>query len=81
MKVVYLHKVNAKTVFESYPDPKNSPSGPQNVKIDSKIRSKSKVRVEETIENKSLKGAEWNNHSGFAGRRSCIEWQAIPVTA
>ena len=35
----------------------------------------------ESPEDEILKGVEWNNHSGFAGRRSCIEWQAIPVTA
>ena len=42
-----------KTVFEPYPDPKNSPLGPQKVKSDHKIRSKSNVRIEGTIGNKS----------------------------
>ena len=35
----------------------------------------------ESPDDEILKGVEWNDHSGFAGRRSCIEWQAIPVTA
>ena len=57
-----------KTVFEHYPDPKNSPLGPQKSKIGAKIKSKSyvriakkkktkqksKVRIEGTIENKSF---------------------------
>ena len=35
----------------------------------------------ESLEDETLKGVEWNYHSRFAGRRSCIEWQAIPVSA
>ena len=31
---------DSKTVFEPYPDPKNSPFGPQKVKIAPKIKSK-----------------------------------------
>ena len=42
-----------KTVLEPYPDPKNGLLGPQKVKNDPKIMSKSKVRIERTIENKS----------------------------
>ena len=44
---------DSKTVFEPYPDPKNSPFGPQKVKIAPKIKSKSKFRIEGTIVNKS----------------------------
>ena len=39
--------------FKHYPDPKNSSLGPQKIKNDPKIESKSKVRIEGTIENKS----------------------------
>ena len=39
--------------MEPPPNPKNSPLGPQKVKNDPKIKLKSKVRIEETIENKS----------------------------
>ena len=42
-----------KKVFEPYPDPKNSPAGPQKADVDPKIKSKPKVRIERTIENKS----------------------------
>ena len=38
-----------KTVVEPYPNPKNSPLGPQKVKKDPKTKSKSKVRIEENI--------------------------------
>ena len=41
-------------IFEPYPDPKNSPFWSQKVKNDPKIKSKSEVRIEENIENKSL---------------------------
>ena len=40
--------------FEPYPNPKNSRFGPQKVKNDPKIKSKSKVRIEGTIEKKLL---------------------------
>ena len=40
-----------KTVFEPYPNPKNGSSGPQKVKNDPKIKSKSNVRIEGNIEN------------------------------
>ena len=40
--------VDPKTVVEPYPNPKNSPLGTQKVKNDSKIKSKSKVRIEGT---------------------------------
>ena len=39
--------------FEPNTDPKNSPLVPQKVKIDPKIKSNSKVRIERTTENKS----------------------------
>ena len=42
-----------KTVFEPYPNPKNSPLWPQKVKNDPKIKSNSKVRIERNIENES----------------------------
>ena len=42
-----------KTVLEPYPNPKNSPSGPQKVKNDPKIKSKSNVRIEGTIKKES----------------------------
>ena len=45
--------VDHKTVFELYPNPKNSQLGPKKVKMTPKIKSKSKVRIEENIENKS----------------------------
>ena len=41
--------IDPKTVFEHYPDPKNSPLVPQNVKNYTKIKSKSKVRIDRTI--------------------------------
>ena len=44
--------------FEPYPNQKNSPLGPQKVKNDPKIRSKSKGRISWTIENKSC-SAVW----------------------
>ena len=45
--------MDPKTVLEPYPNPKNSPFGPKNVKNDPKIKSKSKVRIEENIKNES----------------------------
>ena len=39
--------------FESYPNPKNSPLGPQKVKKDPDFKSKSKVRIERNIGNES----------------------------
>ena len=41
--------------FQTCFDPKNSPLGPQKVKNDQQIKSKSKVRIEGTIEYKSKK--------------------------
>ena len=41
------------TVFKPYPNPKNNPLGPQKLKNDPKIKSKSKVRIERNIENES----------------------------
>ena len=37
-----------------YPDPKNSPVGPQKVKNDPRTKSKSKVTIEENIENEKF---------------------------
>ena len=45
--------VDPKTVGESYPNPKNSPLGPQNVKNYPKIKSKPNVRIEGNIVNES----------------------------
>ena len=42
-----------KIVFEPYPNPKNSPLGPQTVKNDPKIEPKLNVRVEGNKENES----------------------------
>merc|ERR1712198_207165 len=42
-----------KTVFEPYPNPKNSPLGPQKVKNDPKIKSKVDARIERNKENES----------------------------
>ena len=45
--------IDHKTVFELYPNPKKSPLGPKKVKNDPQNKSKSKVRIEENIGNKS----------------------------
>ena len=47
MKVVQLHEY-PKTFFEPHTDPKNIPLGPQKVKNDPKIKSKSNGRIEGT---------------------------------
>ena len=52
MGIIGLGILDPKKVFEPYPDAKNSPFGPQNVKNYPKIKSKSKVRIKENIENK-----------------------------
>ena len=39
-------KVDPETIVEPYPNPKNSPLGPQKVKNDPNIKSKSNVRIE-----------------------------------
>ena len=52
-KVPSIYYETLKQVFEPYPDPKNSPTCPQKVTNDPKIKSKSKVRIQGTIENKS----------------------------
>ena len=39
--------------FEPYPSPKNSPLGPKKVKNDPKNQSKSNIKIEGTIKNKS----------------------------
>ena len=53
MKVVQITWVNHKTVFEPNPDPKKSPLGAQKVKNYPKIKSKSNIRIEGNLENKS----------------------------
>ena len=60
MKVVQLHEQTPKQfshptkipVVEPYPNPKNSPLGPQKVKNDPKIKSNSNVRDLGIAENK-----------------------------
>ena len=47
-------------VFEPYPNPKNSPLGPQKLKNDPKIKSKTNVRIEGNIENESC-STTWVN--------------------
>ena len=42
-----------KTVYELFPDPKNSLLMPQKIKIDPKIKSKSNVRIARNKENES----------------------------
>ena len=37
--------------FEPYPDPKNSPLGPWKVKNDPNFKQKSRVKINETLEN------------------------------
>ena len=46
-------RVDPKTVFEPFPNPKNSPLGPQKVKNDPKIKSKVNARIERNKENES----------------------------
>ena len=50
MRVVQIHGY---TVFEPFPNPKNRPLGPQKVKNDPEIKSKSNVRIERNKENES----------------------------
>ena len=50
-----------KTVFEPYPNPKNIPLGPQKVKNDPKIKSKTNIRIERNIENESC-STTWVDH-------------------
>ena len=45
--------VDSKTIVEPYRNPKNCPLGPKKVKNYPKIKSKSNVRNEGNIENKS----------------------------
>ena len=42
--------LDPKQEFQPYPNPKNSPLGPQKFKTDPNIMSKSKVRIERNIE-------------------------------
>ena len=46
IKSCSITRVDPKIVFEPYPDPKNSPLGPQKVKNNLKLQSNSKVRIE-----------------------------------
>ena len=46
-------RVDPKTAFEPYPNPKNSPLGPQKAKNDPKIMSTTNVRIQGNVENKS----------------------------
>ena len=53
MKVVQLYEYTLKQLLKPTPNPKNSPLGPQKVKNDPKIESKSNVRIERNKENES----------------------------
>ena len=53
MKFFSTTLIDPKAVFETYPNLKNSPLGPEKVKNDPKIKSNSKVRIERNIENES----------------------------
>ena len=53
MKVVPLHKQTPKQFLNPTPIPKSRPLGPQKVKNDHKIKSKSNVRIEGNIEDES----------------------------
>ena len=60
MKVVQLHKWTPKQFLNPNLSPKKSAIGPQKVKKNkSKIKSKSNVRNEGTIENKSCSATWW----------------------
>ena len=50
MKVVQLHEWTLKQ-FDIHREPKNSPRGPQKVKNNPKIKSKSNVRIKGNKEN------------------------------
>ena len=49
-----------KNSFEPYSDPKNSQLGPQKVENDPKIKSKSKVRIEENLKIKDVHLHKYN---------------------
>ena len=51
MKAIQLHELTPKQFSNSTPSKRNSPLGPQKVKKDPKIKSKSNVRMEGNIEN------------------------------
>ena len=61
MKVAQLQEQTKKTVFEPFPDPKTAHQGPKKSKKYPKIKSKSKVRIEGTIENKSCSTTNYMN--------------------
>ena len=50
---MFKYMSTTKTVFETYPDPKKSPLGPQKVQNSPEIKSNSNVRIEGSIENES----------------------------
>ena len=58
--MLYNYMNRPQNSFNPTPTPKNSPLGPQNIKNDPKIRSKSEVRIKRTIENKSW-SPKWVN--------------------
>ena len=53
MKVFQLHELTPKQFFNPSPTPKIARLGPQKVKNDPKIKSKSNVRIERNKENES----------------------------
>ena len=54
MKVCKLHKWTQKHVLSPQIEPKNGPTGPQKVKNNHKIKSKSNVRIGGNKENQSF---------------------------
>ena len=57
--------MDSKTDLEHYTDPNNNPLGHQKVKNDPRIKSKSKVRIEENIENKRCSTTRIEPKTGF----------------
>ena len=53
MKVIQLHEYTPEQFSNPFPATQKSPLGPQKVKIDHKIKSKSNVRIEWNKENES----------------------------
>ena len=64
-------RVDPKIGFEPYPDPKISSLGPQKVKNDPQIKSKSKVRLEGIIENESYSNTWVDLRTVFEPHQKC----------
>ena len=52
--MLFNYMSRPKNSFEPFPNPQNSPLGPQKVKNDLKIKSKSKVRIERNKVNENF---------------------------